>query len=278
MNTRLLGTSIGRHALLIILMVFLLSPTLIMLSTSFKHFSAVGSWPPQLIPKNPTLNAFSEVLFNPNYGFSRAFVNSCIIAILTAAFSVVVGTPAAYAIRRFEFTGRKMFLFVVLVTQMLSPALFIMPLYKVMNTLGLLNTYVALVVGNSAIAVPVVIWLLAAYFRGVPVALEEAAMVDGASRLQAIFRIILPVAAPGIVAAGAYAFIRAWNDLVFALAFVTSSEMEPVTRALDRFAAENVVRWDLTMAASTLAILPIVLLFAALQKHLVSGVAVGSTD
>lgn len=276
MIARLQTTSIGRHAVLIILMVFLLAPTVIMLSTSFKNFSAINSWPPQLIPENPTLSSFSTVLFNPSYGFARAFVNSCIIAVFTAAFSVLVGTPAAYAVRRFQFIGRKFFLFGVLTTQMLSPALFIMPLYQVMNTLGLLNTYVALIVGNSAIAVPVVIWLLASYFRGVPTSLEEAARVDGASRLQALFRIILPVSAPGILAAGAYAFIRAWNDLVFALSFVTSPEMQPVTRALDRFAAENVVRWNLTMAASTLAVIPIVLLFATLQKHLVSGIAVGS--
>ncbi len=276
MNARLHGRSLGRHAALIVLMVFLIFPTVMMLSTAFKPFSAVNSWPPQLIPENPTLSGFSTVLFDPAYGFARAFLNSCILAVFTAALSIVLGVPAAYAIRRFTFTGRNLFLFAVLVTQMLSPALFIMPLYQVMNALGLLNTYIALVVGNSAIALPVVIWLLAAYFRGVPVSLEESAMIDGASRLSALFRIILPVSAPGILAAGAYAFIHAWNDLVFALAFVTSSEMQPVTRALDRFAAENVVRWDLTMAASTLAVIPMVILFVALQRHLVGGLTAGA--
>ena len=276
MNTRLLVRSLGRHVLLIILLGFLLAPTVIMVSTSFKPYSEVNTWPPQLIPDDATVSGFTAVLIDPAYDFGRAFLNSSIIAVGTAVVSVVLGLPAAYAIRRFTFTGRTVFLFAVLVTQMVSPALFIMPLYKVMNGLGLLNTYIALIIGNSAITLPVVIWLLSAYLRGVPIVLEEAAMVDGASRLSALIRVVLPISAPGILAAGAYAFIHAWNDLVFALAFVTNTNMHPITRALDRFAAENVVRWDLTMAASTLSVIPILLLFILLQRHLLQGVAVGA--
>jgi ABC-type glycerol-3-phosphate transport system permease component len=276
MNTRLLVRPLGRHVLLIILLGFLLAPTVIMVSTSFKPYSEVNTWPPQLIPDEATVSSFTAVLIDPAYDFGRAFLNSSIIAVGTAVVSVVLGLPAAYAIRRFTFTGRTVFLFAVLVTQMVSPALFIMPLYQVMNGLGLLNTYIALIIGNSAITLPVVIWLLSAYLRGVPIVLEEAAMVDGASRLSALIRVVLPISAPGILAAGAYAFVHAWNDLVFALAFVTNTNMHPITRALDRFAAENVVRWDLTMAASTLSVIPILLLFILLQRHLLHGVAVGA--
>ena len=276
MNTRLLVRSLGRHVLLIILLGFLLAPTVIMVSTSFKPYSEVNTWPPQLIPDDATVSGFTAVLIDPAYDFGRAFLNSSIIAVGTAVVSVVLGLPAAYAIRRFTFTGRTVFLFAVLVTQMVSPALFIMPLYQVMNGLGLLNTYIALIIGNSAITLPVVIWLLSAYLRGVPIVLEEAAMVDGASRLSALIRVVLPISAPGILAAGAYAFIHAWNDLVFALAFVTNTNMHPITRALDRFAAENVVRWDLTMAASTLSVIPILLMFILIQRHLLQGVAVGA--
>lgn len=276
MSTRLLVRSLGRHVLLIILLGFLLAPTVIMVSTSFKPYSEVNAWPPQLIPDDATVSGFTAVLIDPAYDFGRAFLNSSIIAVGTAVVSVVLGLPAAYAIRRFTFTGRTVFLFAVLVTQMVSPALFIMPLYQVMNALGLLNTYIALIIGNSAITLPVVIWLLSAYLRGVPIVLEEAAMVDGASRLSALIRVVLPISAPGILAAGAYAFVHAWNDLVFALAFVTNTNMHPITRALDRFAAENVVRWDLTMAASTLSVIPILLLFILLQRHLLHGVAVGA--
>jgi multiple sugar transport system permease protein len=276
MNTRLLVRSLGRHVLLIILLGFLLAPTVIMVSTSFKPYSEVNAWPPQLIPDDATVSGFTAVLIDPAYDFGRAFLNSSIIAVGTAVVSVVLGLPAAYAIRRFTFTGRTVFLFAVLVTQMVSPALFIMPLYQVMNGLGLLNTYIALIIGNSAITLPVVIWLLSAYLRGVPIVLEEAAMVDGASRLSALIRVVLPISAPGIIAAGAYAFVHAWNDLVFALAFVTNANMHPITRALDRFAAENVVRWDLTMAASTLSVIPILLMFVLIQRHLLQGVAVGA--
>ncbi len=276
MNTRLLVRSLGRHVLLIILLGFLLAPTVIMVSTSFKPYSEVNTWPPQLIPDDATVSGFTAVLIDPAYDFGRAFLNSSIIAVGTAVVSVVLGLPAAYAIRRFTFTGRTVFLFAVLVTQMVSPALFIMPLYQVMNELGLLNTYIALIIGNSAITLPVVIWLLSAYLRGVPIVLEEAAMVDGASRLSALIRVVLPISAPGIIAAGAYAFVHAWNDLVFALAFVTNANMHPITRALDRFAAENVVRWDLTMAASTLSVIPILLMFVLIQRHLLQGVAVGA--
>jgi multiple sugar transport system permease protein len=203
-------------------------------------------------------------------------LNSLILAGGTALLSLALGVPAAYATSRFHFRGRSFFLFAVLVTQMVSAALLVMPLYRMAESFNLLNTYTALIIANTAFTLPVVIWLLTGYLRSVPASLEEAAMVDGASRLAALLRIVLPVAAPGILVAGVYSFIFAWNDLVFALAFVTDSDMYPITRSLDRFASENVVRWDLTMAASVLAVVPIALLFAILQKHLVTAFAAGA--
>jgi len=263
------------HITLIIIFLVLLFPTFVMVSTSLKTYEGVFTWPPTWFPKIIQWKNFSTVLFG-RYMFYDSFVNSIIISAVTSFICVLMGLPAAYAFSRFRFAGRKSFLFAVLATQMFSPVILIIPLYKMMRTTGLLNTYPVLIIANTAFALPMTIWLLTGYLESIPTSLEEAAMIDGTSRLGALFRIILPLSSPGIITAGIYAFILAWNDLIFALTFISDQDMRPITLALNDFAGKNIIYWHEMMAAAVLSVIPVALMFSLVQKYLVQGLTSGS--
>jgi len=263
------------HFALIVILMIMLFPTFVMISTSLKTFEGVFTWPPIWIPKDIQWINFKTVLFGM-YSFYTSFIDSVIIASSTGIICVLLGLPAAYAFSRFRFVGRKAFLFAVLAIQMFSPVILIIPLYKVMRSTGLMDTYIALIVANTAFALPMAIWLLTAYLQSIPDSLEEAAMIDGSSRIGAIFKIILPLAAPGIITAGIYAFIIAWNDLIFALTFISKPDIRPITLALNDFAGRNIVYWNEMMAAAVLSIIPVALFFSIVQKYLVQGLTTGS--
>lgn len=264
-----------RHAILILVVGSLLLPVIVMIGTSLKSFDELFTWPPALFPSHPHWENYSNV-WAGEYDFSRPFINSVIIAFSTSLISVALGSPAAYAASRFRFGWRGIFLFAVLATQMISPVVFIVPLYKAMRAYHLLNTLASVIIASAAFAMPMVIWLMEGYFRSIPVELEEAAMVDGCSRLRAMIRIILPLSAPGLAAAAIYAFILGWDQLMFPLTFLTRSELRPVPLALYDFSGYNIVFWHEMMAASAIAVIPAAFAFALVQRYLVSGLTAGA--
>jgi len=258
------------HFALIVILIIMLFPTFVMISTSLKTYKDVFTWPPIWIPKNIQWINFETVLFG-RYNFYISFKNSIIVASSTSIICVLLGLPASYAFSRFRFVGRKIFLFAVLAIQMFSPVILIIPLYKVMKAAGLMDTYISLIIANTAFALPMTIWLLTGYLQSIPDSLDEAAMIDGTSRIGALFKIILPLAAPGIVTSGIYAFIMAWNDLIFALTFISEQNMRPITLALNDFAGKNIIYWNEMMAAAVLSVIPVALLFSLVQRYLVKG-------
>lgn len=277
MNSRLINiiNFSFTHFLLILILIILLFPSFIMISTALKTYEGVFSWPPTWIPENIQWNNFHSVLFG-KYNFYNYFLNSFIVAGFTSLLCILLGLPASYAFSRFNFSGKKIFLFAVLATQMFSPVILIIPLYKVIRSMGLMDTYLSLIIANTSFALPMTIWLLTGYLQSIPDSLEEAAMIDGSSRLGALYRIILPLAAPGIVTSGIYAFILAWNDLIFALTFISKQEMRPITLALSDFAGKNIIYWHEMMAAAVLSVLPVAFLFSIVQKYLIQGLTAGS--
>lgn len=263
------------YILLTLLLAVLLFPTYVMFITSLKPFEEVFTWPPLLILEDIQWENYLSVWYG-NYNFSRSFFNSIVVAGSTAVLCILLASPAAYALSRYRFFGRTTTLFAVLAVQMFSPVILIIPLYKTMLNLGLLDTYIAMIIGDTAFALPMSIWLLTGYFENIPKELEEAAWIDGCSRAGGLVRVVLPIAAPGIVTAGIYAFILAWNDLIFALTFVTEESMRPITLALTDFVGWNVVYWHEMMAASVISVLPVALLFSFVQKYLVRGLTAGA--
>lgn len=275
MKKRKLGKESARHLVLIVLILFMIFPSMIMLSTSLKAYDKLFYWPPHLIPRSWEWINY-KVVFVGAYHFYRALLNSFIIAMGVAALSVVLGFPAAYGLSRYKFKGHSTVLFAMLATQMFSPVVFLISLYQIVRAYGLLNTYTSVIFAAAALSVPMAVWLLHGFLSTVPVEIEEAANVDGASRLQSIVRIVTPLAAPGLAMVSIYSFIAGWNNLLFPLVFVSNEVMRPVALALSDFAGRNIVFWNLMMAAGVVATFPIATLFNFVQRSFVKGITGGA--
>ena len=232
-----------------IIIALMISPIIIMVSVAFKSYEEVTKWPPKFLPEVLNFDNFIAV-WSGDSSIKIPFINSLIVSISAMILTVILGVLAAYAVSRFKFKGRKFFLFLVIVTQMFSPVILIGPMYKIMTELNLLNTYLALIIPNTAFCLPMTVWLLYGYFEGVSKELEEAAMVDGCTRFQAISKVLVPVLAPGVITAALFAFIMTWNDLLFAQTFITKVEMRTLSVALTSYKSIFQTYWHKMMAAS----------------------------
>ncbi|MFG2918595.1 carbohydrate ABC transporter permease [Kitasatospora sp. NPDC048298] len=189
---------------------------------------------------------------------------------------LLVALPAAYYTARVRFRGRKAFLLLVLVTQMFQPTALQVGLYREFYALDLLDTPVVLVLANAAFNLAFAIWILSAYIGSIPVELEEAAMIDGNSRVGALFRVTLPLALPGVVTAVIFTFISAWNEFIMGLTLTNSPDRQPLTVGINNMIGAYSVQWNYVFAASLVAIVPVVVLFAVIERHVVSGLTAGS--
>ena len=258
-----------------IIIALMISPIIIMVSVAFKSYEEVTKWPPKFLPEVLNFDNFIAV-WSGDSSIKIPFINSLIVSISAMILTVILGVLAAYAVSRFKFKGRKFFLFLVIVTQMFSAVILIGPMYKIMTELNLLNTYLALIIPNTAFCLPMTVWLLYGYFEGVSKELEEAAMVDGCTRVQAISKVLVPVLAPGVITAALFAFIMTWNDLLFAQTFITKTEMRTLSVALTSYKSIFQTYWHKMMAASLFSVMPVFILFACIQKYLVKGLASGA--
>ena len=188
---------------------------------------------------------------------------------------MICGIPAAYALARMKFKGQTAFLGFVIVSQMFAPVVLLVGIYKVMSLLGLTNTILGLVFINAAFNQAFTIWLLRGTFLSIPAEMEQAATVDGCNRLQAMFKILLPVAAPGIVTTLIFIFINAWNEFTVALTLISTETLKPLTVGITIFNGYNIIEWQYLFASSLFAIVPVVILFMCIEKNLTSGLTAG---
>ena len=252
----------------------LLAPYLVMLLTALKPEAELRTSPPRLLPSDWQPGNFVTVLADP--GFQSWLRVSLVVAALSTALVVLAAVPAAYHTARRRFRGRTAFLLLVLVTQMFSPTALVVGLYREFFELGLVNTYSALILTNAAFNLAFAVWMLRAFFASIPREVEEAAAVDGCGRLRTLVSIVLPLARPGIVTVVIFAFIAAWNEYVVALTLMTDPDMKPLTVGITSYVTAYVQHWNLLFAASTLAIVPVVILFALIEPYLVAGLTAGS--
>ncbi|MER7172368.1 carbohydrate ABC transporter permease [Streptomyces mesophilus] len=189
---------------------------------------------------------------------------------------LLVSLPAAYYTARMRYRGRKIFLLLVLVTQMFQPTALLLGLYREFYQLDMLNSVWTLILTNAAFNLAFAVWILTAYIGSIPAELEEAAMVDGTSRLGAMVRVTLPLALPGVVTAVIFTFISAWNEFVMGLTLTTQPDKQPLTVGISNFIGNYTVEWNYLFAASVVAIVPVVVLFAFIERHVVSGLTAGS--
>ena len=254
-----------------LILLFTLGPYLWMLLTSLTSEQ-------QIFTEGPSL--FTMVWDNyqrlfTNVGFARNMLDSFIIAAGTVVVGLALSVTAAYSFSRFEFRGKKILLLQFLLINMFPLVLLILPLFVLMRQLGLLDTHFALIVANSTIAIPFSVWKMTSYIHGIPKSLDEAAMTDGCSRLQAMVRVILPLCTPGIIATGIYIFITAWNEYLYALT-LGGQNVRPITVAVQTMIGEYQVQWGLLTAGGIVGAMPATVLFLIIQRRLVGGLTQGA--
>lgn len=251
-----------------------LFPVFWMASSSLKPGPELFARDMTLLPVAWTLENYRNVWNNTN--FPRYFWNSFQVAALSTILSVVISMYAAYALARIQFAGRYAFGLLMLVTQMFPHILLVLPLFLIIQRIGLLNTHAALIIAYTAFSLPFTIWLLRGFFESIPEELEEAAAIDGASQLMTFHRIILPLAGPGLAAVTMFGFIRGWNEFLFALVFLQSRELFTLPIGLANFQEEYTFRWDLIMAGAGIITLPVLFLFLLMQRFIVQGLLGGA--
>ena len=262
------------YALITLIALILLFPFFVAISTAFKDVQEVYSTPPYWLPKRLAWENFVHIW--QKYPLANYFINSLIIATGSTILATVLCVPAAYAFARLRFFGRKSLLFLLLVVQMFSPIIVVIALYKLIIAMHLIDTQLSLIIVNAVFTLAFAIWMMNGYFATIPKEIEEAALIDGCSRWQTMTRITLPIAMPGIVTVIIYTFISAWNEFMFALTFINSTDKRPLTVGLYNFVGRWQVSWQYLMAAALLAILPVILLFMVIEKQLVQGLAGGA--
>jgi multiple sugar transport system permease protein len=252
----------------------ILSPYLVMAFTALKPEGELRIAPPRITPFRWQPGNFLEVLADP--GFQSWLRVSLVVALASTVIVVLAATPAAYYTARYRFPGRSAFLLLVLVTQMFSPTALVVGLYRQFFELDLVNTYASLILTNAAFNLAFAIWILRAFFASIPREIEEAAAVDGCGQLRALVQVVLPLSLPAIVTALIFSFIAAWNEYIVALTLMTDPDKKPLTVGITSYVTAYVQHWNHLFAASVLAIVPVVVLFALIERHLVGGLTAGS--
>jgi ABC-type glycerol-3-phosphate transport system permease component len=255
------------------LFLFTAFPLLWMALTAFKVSNEIFATPPTLWPRTFTL-ANVERLFSETR-FLTYLVNSLTVALATAGLTLVVSTPAAYSLTRFRFAGRDKVAALILFTYMFAPIMIIIPFYVMMRFLGLNNTHVGLVLAYTAFCLPFNLWLLRTFFQSIPIDIEQAALIDGANRFQAVVYVVVPLALPGVVATGIFTFILAWNDYIFARVLIGADELKTLPVGIADLYNASVVDWGMIMAAGLLVIAPVAAVFVFIQKYMVAGWGAG---
>lgn len=261
------------NVLMLVIVAVAIFPFLWMLFTSLKEKGATMTIPPTFLPPKISWDGYRQVL---DMSFLKYFFNSFYIALTTTAGALILGVMAGIGFSRYQFKGSKGFKLGILVTQLFPLILLVPPYYLLMSKMGLLDTHASLMITYCALTLPFCVWMLTTYFGTVPVDMEESAMIDGCSKLQAYIRITIPMAAPGIAATAIFAFVLAWNEFVFANTFVDTPALRTLPIGLRTFMGQYSTEWNVLMAASVLTTLPVVLMFIFLQKYFIRGMTSGS--
>lgn len=254
---------------------FTMAPFLWMTIISITPESGLFAQGVQYIPNNPTVENYFKIFGVVNFG--RVFANSVIVAVSTTALAMSVSVIAGYAFARFDFPGRNFLTISLLLIYMLPSIVLLIPMLGIFKTLGILNTYWALVFAESTHSIPFAVYLLTNFFVTVPRDLDEAALIDGCSRWGALLRVIMPVAIPGVIAAALFVFIQSWNNFLFAFMFTSSENVRTLPVLLRGFVGgEAGVFWGQVMAAAVMTTIPVAVVFLVFQRYLIRGLAAGA--
>lgn len=250
------------------------APMLYMISTAFKGAAYVQEFPPRFIPENPTLENFQVAFTSRNFG--RAFLNSTLVAVSTAGLVTVLASMMAYAFARFEFVGKNLIFYSLLIMLMVPNIVLIIPQFILARNLGLLNSLPGLILVYSAGPLAFNTFLLRGFFENLPRELEESAVIDGANPFTIFVRVILPLALPAVSTVAVFSFLGAWDEYVLALNFITNESLRTLPIAIANFRGQHATNWGLVFAGSLTAVLPTVLLFIFFQRYFIQGLTSGA--
>ena len=253
--------------------VLILYPYFVMFCTALKSRAEIFSIDGTILPINALWTNFLDVWTLAPMG--SYMLNSVLVAGGSTIIAIVCGIPAAYALSRMKFKGKTAFLGFIIVSQMFAPVVLLIGIYKILATFGMTDTRWGLIFINAAFNQAFTVWLLRGTFLGISSEMEQAATIDGCNRFQSMFKVLLPVAAPGIVTTLIFIFINAWNEYTVALCIISSDVLKPITVGINIFNGYNMIQWQYLFAASIFAIIPVVIMFMSIEKHLVSGLTSG---
>ena len=279
----LLGTVLF-YVLIFLLLFAILAPFIWMVISSISPPQELAATPPNWIPNEPTLERYRALILGPTQGqsipiaaekFVRALTSSLIISSTVTLICIIAGAGAAYALVRLPVPGKQNFMFGMLAAQMMPIIVIIIPLYLVMQTLDWMDTWHGMILLYSGFMLPTVIWIMYSYFQTLPEELEEAAMIDGCSRWQALLRVVMPISGPGLVAVAAFAFLYTWNEFFMALIF-TASKTKTITVIVTEFSTQSGIDYGLMMTGGVIGSIPPLIIALLLQRYIVAGLTAGS--
>ncbi len=269
---------VGKFVLLAVIAVLILFPVYWMLNTSFKPNAEVFQRNPTFFPNHPTLAAYKSLMNSTGTRapFMMTIVNSLIAAVGATFLSVLAGTSAAYALTRLSFRGRDTFSGLVFGCYVFPGVLMFIPIYLQFEQLGLLDSYIGLILAYQVFSIPFAIWMLRSYFITIPRSLEDAARIDGCSRLQSIFYVVIPLAAPGIAASTIFTFTTSWNEFLFAQVLMQAPSKQTAQVTLYSLMNGDTLPWNQLMAGSALIGIPVLILYFGAQRFVSSGLTAGA--
>jgi arabinogalactan oligomer / maltooligosaccharide transport system permease protein len=266
--------SVGLHAMLLGATFIALLPVIWVFLASLKPRTAIQSSTIELF-NSPSLDNYRHVLFDTS--FPRWFLNSVIVAAFTMLIGITMATTAGYALSRFNFPGRRQLMWTFLLTQMFPVAILIVPIYTIMANLGLIDTKASLVIAYCTVAVPFCAWMMRGYFDTIPRELDEAAALDGLGPFATFWRVILPLARPGLAVTAFYTFLTAWSEVAYAIAFIQTDKNLTLGAGLQQFVPQFNQRWEYLTPAAIMVMVPAGIVFFFAQRHLVAGLTAGGT-
>jgi len=263
----------GTYLPILVIVLFAIGPYIWTFASSITPEAELYRPDFRFFPEHPTSENYLRLFTKLN--FTRNIMDSLIVAVLTAVLGLAITVPASYSFSRFRFKGRTPMLMQFLVINMFPIMLLIVPLFVMMKQIGFMDKHIALIAAYSTFTIPFSTWMLTSFFNAIPLDLDKAAQIDGCSRIQAMYRVILPVAMPGIMSTGIYIFITAWNEYLYA-AILTSSNVRTIPIALQNMIGEFSIEWGLLTAGGVLSALPVIILFFFIQKQLITGMTAGA--
>ncbi|ACL70790.1 sugar ABC transporter permease [Halothermothrix orenii] len=273
MNKDSLPKRIVIHIILIIAVVIAVYPALRVFSISLRPINALHTTDLRIIPEGASFKSYYDVLFNTE--FPKWFLNSSLVALITTLIGISVASTAGYAFSRFKFMGRKPLLMFFLVTQMFPVTMLILPLYLMLARMGLINSYLGLIIMYTTTALPLCVWQMKGFYDTIPYSLEEAGLIDGLSHWGCFIKIAFPLARPGLVISGLFSFMAAWTDFIVARVIMHKEELWTLPLGIQHMSGEFDTQWGMFAASSILVAIPVVIVFIFLARFLVSGLSLG---